>query len=432
MNDPYAPREQPPARPDELNELRGIGPSRLRERRRRRPNYALRRLMAMAVLLGLLIGAAIAVGNVMRHGTAPVTIAPACDPVDRINVLVVGIDPKPFPVAEGAKESKRLADTLMLFSLDPRAQRGFVLSIPRETKATLGSAGEGVLGDALAVGGLSLVRNTIEDLTGLTIQHHLALELEGAKTILNELGNCELYLNRPVRVEEPSLGLRLNRETGWQLLRPEDTLAFAFQRTEDEIDRLERQQMLVRMWQNTLRESWNNLWLNRVVSRAGAVMETNLNRPEFEKLVLKWRKIEGRNLTFALLPGEANDRGEWVLVPKRWEALLPRLQNTPTLKSPEELRATVEVLYEEGPEEKVVMLANTLQEQGFQVVRHAKAPQAIDETAVIDRLPGSQRSAALLDALLDAIGPARVELSADAASAYGAHMTVRLGRRFFR
>lgn len=432
MPDRFTSREPVAPLTDGSTDFPGLGPTRLRARRRRKPNYPLRRMMALAILLGLVGGVGTGIWNVVRNASKGPVIAPACDPADRVNVLVIGIDPKPFPVSGAPQESRRLADTLMLFSLDAKAARGYVLSIPRETKATLGNAGEGVLGDALAVGGLTLVRDTIEQLTGLTIRHHVALDLDASKRILKELGPCELHFNRPIKVDEESLGLKLNREAGWQLLQPDETLAFAFQRTEDEIDRLERQQMLVRMWQAKLHGTWNSLWLNRAFERAHDVLETDLNRRDFETIAVQWRQMAGRDLTFALLPGDANARGEWLLAPKRWDALLPRLQKAPSATAVPVLKPTVELLYDEGPEEKVILLAATLQEAGFQVIRHARAYQVSDETLIVDRLRSDERSVLVLEALLEAIGPARIEVTSDTMSPYGAQLTVRLGRRFFR
>ena len=431
MSDRYSPREPVAPPTDGFKDLSGLGPSRLRQRRRRRPNYQLRRILASAVLLGAVVGAGWAAVAALRTASAAPPILHACDPVDRLNVLVVGIDPKPFPVSEAPQESKRLADTLMLFSLDPRATRGYVLSIPRETKATLGKAGEGVLGDALALGGLTLVRDTIEQLTGLTIRHHVALDLDGARKILKELGPCELHFNRPIKMEESSLGLKLNRETGWQLLQPEDALAFAFQRTEDELDRLERQQLLVRMWQAKLNSTWNTIWLNRTIGKAHDVLETDLNRRDFENLVMQWRRMAGRDLSFSLLPGDANPRGEWILSLRRWDALLPRLQKAPTSTAVKDLKPSVELLYDDGTEEKVILLATTLQDAGFRVVRHARAYQVSDETVIVDRLRSDERSVPVLDTLMEAVGPARIEVTSDTVSPYGAQLTVRLGRRFF-
>jgi LCP family protein required for cell wall assembly len=445
MPDPFASRQQPPA-PDVPASL-GIGPSRLRQRRKqaRKPNYRLRRVVGVAVVLGVLGGVVLGMLSVFHAATQAPPVVPACDPPDRLNVLVVGIDPKPLPVQlpDSDKGARRLADTLMLFSLDPKATRGYVLSIPRETRATLGQAGDGVLGDALAIGGLPLVRDTIEQLTGLTIQHHVAMDLDAARETLEQLGPLEVHLNRPIRVEEPTLGLEISREAGWNILQPADVLAFGFERTEDELDRLERQQMLVATWQAKLHDAWNVAWISHAMTRSLNQLETDMPKQDFEATFEKWRAIAPHDLAFAMLPGEANARGEWLLAPRRWENLLARLQNTPRDTQPAEARPTVQLLHDAPEDARVLALAAKLQGQGFQVVHTGQALQVTDETLVVERPepaasakpgepPSAERHVPVLRALLEAVGPARVEVASQADSAYGARLTVRLGKRFFR
>ncbi|MEB3220733.1 MAG: LCP family protein [Candidatus Sericytochromatia bacterium] len=446
MQDPYLTRQQPA--PPDVPPALGFGPSQLRQRRKqaRKPNYHLRRFLGALMVLGLLGGAGAGVVNVFRAASRPPAVLPACDPPDRINVLVVGIDPKPLPIQlpDSDKGARRLADTLMVFSLDAKATRGYVLSIPRETRATLGQVGDGVLGDALALGGLTMVRDAIEQLTGLTIQHHVAVDLDAARTTLEQLGPLEVHLNRPIRVEEPSLGIELSREAGWNILRPDDVLAFGFERTEDELDRLERQQMLVAAWQAKLHDAWNVAWVSHAMTRSLDKLETDLPKQAFEAIFEKWRAVAPHDLAFTLLPGDANDRGEWLLAPRRWEHLLARLQNTPRDTAPTEIHPTVELLHDAPEDARVLALASTLQAQGFQVVHTAQATQVTDETLIVERPDGlpaakpgaeaapAERSVPVLRALLEAVGPARVEVATQPDSAYGARLTVRLGKRFFR
>lgn len=432
MHDPMTPIEQPiPAAPPPEG-LPELGPSRLKNRRKRRPGLFVRRLLALGVFLGLIAGAGLGASMALNSLFPPAKLQVPGDPSARQNVLVIGVDPKPLPIEDNDKASRRLADTLMLFSLDPQTMRGFVLSLPRETKATLGEAGEGVLGDALAVGGIPLVKDTVEELTGLTIQHHVALDLDAARAIVGKIGGTDLYVGKPIKFNDKDAGLTLDLGQGWHALSPEQTLAYAYQRTEDELDRLERQQMLVRTWQERLHASWNWLWLMQLGSQAVGVVETDLPKRDFEYLVGEWRRVAPLNVTFGLLPGDANRRGEWLMSPRRWEALLPRLQSAPGGRSPAEIKPTVEVLYDDGADERVMMLANTLQNQGFQVIRTAHYPVDQDESVVTDRLRADERSQAILAAIDQAVGGARIEVSSEAGAGYAAQITVRLGKRFFK
>lgn len=432
MTDPMTPIEQPiPAAPPPEG-LPELGPSRLRNRRKRRPGLFVRRMLALGVFVGLIAGAGLGASLMLNSLFPPAKLQPAGDPSARLNVLVIGVDPKPLPVEDTDKASRRLADTLMLFSLDPKAMRGYVLSIPRETKATLGEAGEGVLGDALAVGGIPLVRDTVEELTGVEIQHHVALDIDAARAIVGQLGGTELFVGKPVKFADPHAELKIDLQPGWHALTPEQTLGYVYQRTEDELDRLERQQMLVRTVHARLHESWNWLWLMQLGSKAVGVAETDLPKRDFEYLVGEWRQVRPLDLTFGLLPGDANRRGEWLMSPRRWEALLPRLQGAPTARPASELKPTVEVLYDDPADERVMLLATSLQNQGFQVIRTAHYPVDQDETVITDRLRADERSQAILQALDEAVGGARVEVSSDEGTGYAAKITVRLGKRFFK
>ena len=432
MHDPSTSTEPPITAVPPGEGLPELGPSRLKHRRKRRPGLFARRLLALGVFIGLLGAAGIGASYALNSLFPPGTLQAPGDVTARINVLVVGVDPKPLPVEDMDKASRRLADTLMVFSLDPKTMRAFVVSLPRETRATLGEAGDGVLGDALAVGGIPLVRDTAEELTGLTIQHYVALDLDAARQIVGEMGTSEIYVGKPIKFQDKHANLGLDLQPGWHTLSAEQTLAYAYQRTEDELDRLERQQMLVRAWQARLHESWNWLWLMQLGSKAVGLVETDLPKRDFEYLVGEWRRVVPLNLTFGLLPGDANRRGEWIMSPRRWDALLPRLQGTPGSRSAAEIKPNVELLYDDKGDERVMMLANTLQNQGFQVIRTAHYPVDQDETVVTDRLRADERSQALLAAIDQAVGGARIEVSSDEGAGYAAQITVRLGKRFFK
>lgn len=434
MTEPPNYLEQPIPGASPLEGLPELGPSRLRNRRqRRRPGLFFRRLVAVAVFVGVVGGVGMA-AMAAFNSLFPPSVQIAGDPNGRMNVLAIGIDPKPLPVEDNDKSSRRLADTLMLFSLDPKANRAYVLSIPRETKATLGEAGPGVLGDALAVGGIDLVKDTVEEVTGLEIQHYVSIDLDGARAVVRQLGAPEVYVGKPIKFADKETAIALDLKPGWHSLAPDDALAYAYQRTEDELDRLERQQMLVRTWQNQLHQAWNWLWLAQLSSRAVGSVETDLPKRDFEYMIGKWRSLDPQAITYALLPGDANPRGEWIMSPRRWDALLPRLQSIPGKKGITDVKASIEILYDDPADEKVMMLATTLQNQGFQVIRTAHYPVDQDDTVLTDRMRVDERSTNVLSAVDSAVGAggARIEVSADEVSGYAAQLTLKLGKRFFK
>jgi LCP family protein required for cell wall assembly len=409
-----------------------MGPSR-RKRRKRRFLW-IRRLIALAVLLALLVGVGLGVGQlarlVMPQGALNLGGAAPGEP---INILVIGVDPTPLPPDEMDKSTRRLADTVHVLSLDYTHHRAFVLTIPRDTRATLGKNGDGALGDGLALGGIPLVKDTVEELTGLTIHHYMWMDMDGAKEIAKDVGGMEEYLPAAMKFQDKATGLALDLPQGWQKLTPEQLLAYASHREPGgDLDRLQRQQKLIAQTQAKIHGTWAGLWYPGAVKAAQAVLTSDLPKADFEALAAEWRKVDPQNLSFALLPGDVSPQGEWIMSPKRWEALQPRLSALPTAKAVADLKPTVEILYKDPGDDKVMALADALTKQGFQVVRTQTQDVPQDESLIIDRSRADERSQPAVQALDTAVKGARVVIDPGDVTGYGVRYTVKLGKGFFR
>lgn len=420
------------ATPQPLADVPQMGPSR-RKRRKRRFLW-LRRFIALAVLVGLLAGIAFGIGQVARMVLPQQALnLGGAAPGEPINVLVIGVDPTPLPPDELDKATRRLADTVHVLNLDYKNHRAYVLTIPRDTRATLGKNGDGALGDALALGGIPLVKDTVEELTGLTIHHYLWMDMDGARQVVKELGGMEEYLPAAAKWEDKATGLALDKPAGWQQLTPEQTLAYASHREPGgDLDRLQHQQKLMAQVQAKIHGTWAGLWFPGAARRAFAGLTSDMPKADFEALAAEWRKVDPQDLSFALLPGEVSPQGEWVMSPKRWEALQPRLAAVPGAKAIADLKPTIEVVYKDAADDKVMALAEALTKAGFQVVRTQTQDVPQDETVIVDRSRADERSAPALKALGQAVKGGRVVIDPDDATGYGARFTVKLGKGFFR
>jgi LCP family protein required for cell wall assembly len=406
-----------------------------RRKRRRRRGVWLRRAAALAILAVLLAAGGVGAGTLLRMYVphAPLNLGGAA-PGEPINILVIGVDPTPVPVEDADKAVRRLADTIMVLSLNYQNKRAFVLSIPRDTRATLGQGGDGALGDALALGGIPLVKDTVEELTGLTIHHYIWVDLDGAKNIVKELGNTEEYLPKPLKFADAPTGLSLDLPAGWHDLTPQQTLAYEFHREPgQDLERIARQQMILGQWQQKIAAPLAAFWFPSAVKHALGEITTDIPKPDFESLAAEWRHVDPHSLTFALLPGEVSPKGEWLMSPARWEALLPRLQASPGTKPVVDVKPTLEIVYSDPAGDKVMTLADTLTKQGFQVLRTtAQADLSVDETILVDRTRADERSAIALQTIDSAVKGARVVIDPGDTNGYGAQYTLKLGKGFFR
>lgn len=416
-----------------------LGPSR---RKRKRRGLWLRRTVALLVLAGLLAGIGMGAGSLLRTllPPAPLNLGGAA-PGESLNILVVGVDPTPVPQDEADDTVRRLADTVLVLSLNYQQHRGFVLAIPRDTRATLGNNGDGALGDALALGHIPLLKDTVEQLTGLTIHHYIWLDMDGAKDLVKLAGGLDEYLTKPIKFSDAHTGLSLDLPAGPARLTPEQTLAYAYYREPGgDLDRLAREQKLISQWQARIRRPLAGLWFGSSVGKAMADITTDLPKADFEALADQWRQVDPRDLSYALMPGEVSAQGEWLMSPARWESLLPRLQAVPGTKAVVDAKPTVDITYSPPPDDKVknladnrvMALADDLTKAGFQVLRTARQDVPGDETLIVDRTRADQRSQPVIQALDAAVKGGRVVVDPGDINGYGSQYTLKLGDNFFQ
>jgi LCP family protein required for cell wall assembly len=357
-------------------------------------------------------------------------IGPSLD--ERMNVAVIAVDPVPMPPQPGDKATRRVADVVHVFSLDIKHHTGFVLSMPRQTFVVLGNE-PASLSDVLAFGGAARVKSTVEDVTGLPINAHVTMDVEALKSVLGTGGNTDVFMPKAVKFADAPSGLSLDVKEGWQSLSPEQALAYAWWRPDgDELARLDRQQMLMHEWQARANHPMAFMWFNRAVERGLSLATTDLPKRDFEHLAGELAKIHPDRMTYATIPGEVSPHGSWVPSTKRLESLISKLMVSPTDKSIAEAKPTVEILYDDKSDQKVMALATQLTDQGFQVIRTSRYPVSQVESKLVDRAKLELRSQPVLEALDHAVGGVRVVLAPDETNVYGAQYTLELGKGFFR
>jgi LCP family protein required for cell wall assembly len=111
------------------------------------------------------------------------------------NVLVIGTDQRP----PGSKEPGAFAggvrsDTLMLWRIGGGVSRR--LSIPRDTVAPIPGYGSTKINAAYAYGGPALTIKTVEQLTGVKINHVIIVNLANFPKFINAIGGIDVATGR--------------------------------------------------------------------------------------------------------------------------------------------------------------------------------------------------------------------------------------------
>ncbi|MFJ4776075.1 LCP family protein [Streptomyces sp. NPDC088762] len=124
------------------------------------------------------------------------------------NILVVGIDSR---AGLSKAEIDRLhvggkgcncTDVMMLVHLSADARRASVVSIPRDSYTEYATTGQprrlGKINGAFALGGGPLTVRTVEQATGLHVDHYLQTDFSGFETTVNRLGGATVCTDKPM------------------------------------------------------------------------------------------------------------------------------------------------------------------------------------------------------------------------------------------
>jgi LCP family protein required for cell wall assembly len=156
------------------------------------------------------------------------------------------------------------ADTLMLV----RAGGGAFekLSIPRDTFAAIPGQTSQKINAAYAFGGAPLQIETVENFLGIDIDHAVILDFEGFADFIDAIGGVEVSLRERVKSKisggASNGGITLKLDRGKSTLNGQEALALARTRTnlrnptENDIDRAERQQLILKGIKSRLTSPW--------------------------------------------------------------------------------------------------------------------------------------------------------------------------------
>jgi LCP family protein required for cell wall assembly len=184
------------------------------------------------------------------------------------NILLVGNDDRATATAAERKAigisldgGSTNTDTMMVMHVPANGKKATAISLPRDTWVSIPGHGMGRLNSAYADGksdgkgskaaGAQLLVRTIENLTGLTIDHYVSIDLLGFYRISNAIGGVQVCLLHAQNAStegdasHPHGYSGINLKKGLNTIKGKQALAFVRQRhglPRGDLDRIVRQQ----------------------------------------------------------------------------------------------------------------------------------------------------------------------------------------------
>jgi len=281
------------------------------------------------------------------------------------------------------------SDSIMVVQTDLENHRTVVLSIPRDLRVEIPGHGMGKINTAFSYpGGANLMVKTVEDLTGLQINHFVEVNFVGFQNLVNALGGVPVCINKPMF--DTYSGLKLSH-AGCYNLRGAQALAFVRARhvqgdTIPDFSRIARQQQFTRAIINKVMSAGAILHYPQIVKAISKdiVVDKRLNLYDLQDLTLRLSKLGQKGVVFRVVPSRPTviDGIDYVEATEGAQELFRRIKNGErlgiigvaqylTTLSPAEISVRV---YDANSNGKAQQVADYLQRAGFLVEPIETAP----------------------------------------------------------
>ncbi|HEX2820888.1 MAG TPA: LCP family protein [Streptosporangiaceae bacterium] len=261
-----------------------------------------------------------------------------------MNILVYGSDsragltPHEQYILRTGDDQTDNTDTIMIVHISPGRHLVTVLSIPRDTMVPVYECDSGpgytgqqvnpgqevIINSLLQIGGPTCLWKTVEQVTGIRIDHFIGIGMLGFVKVVNDLGGVNVCV--PYKVNDPVSGLDL--EAGEEHINGIQALAFWRTRedigTGSDLERIQRDQfMSAQVVKGVLSSGLlsNPLRLLSVITDAAASMTTDsgMTVSDLVEIAESFHDLSSKNVQFITAPNEP-----WTQDPDRIQFAQPQ------------------------------------------------------------------------------------------------------------
>lgn len=158
----------------------------------------------------------------------------------RINILLAATD-----------KGGLLTDTIMLASIDTKRNLINVMSVPRDTRVTIGNTHNNKINSVYAHAKegerIDALIDKLHELTGLSVNYYAVIHPDGFRNVIDVLGGVYIDVPQRMKYSDPTQDLYIDLQPGYQLLdgdKAEQFTRFRSYPTGD-LGRIEAQQMFI-------------------------------------------------------------------------------------------------------------------------------------------------------------------------------------------
>ena len=336
----------------------------------------------------------------------------------RTNVLIMGLDRTVSDQNPNIVYPVSRTDTLIAATFDPADHRVYLLSVPRDTRASIPGHGTTKINAAHAWGGGPLAIRTTENFLGVRFPYYIEITERGLVRLIDAVGGVNVRIEKDLNYDDNWDGLHIHLKKGYRRLGGKAAMEFARFRHDPlgDIGRVKRQQDVMSALLDELRRPRIVLRVNRILTVFQEDIQTNLSQKQLVTLALFGIRLPSGGFVRETLPGRFGG-GEWLPDVPRDRDLVARMFygfDAETLA-----RTTVEIVTDSAGRDAALDAEARLTALGMRIVR-VRTAAGPDSTAVVVHR-GDPRVAEIVASLL---GPASV---IDGTTTDGPDLTIQVG-----
>lgn len=231
-----------------------------RPRKRKRLGFFKALGLLLAIVLAFSIGAAVWIDTKLQRIDALQDYDGRLGNTSGTNWLLVGSDSRAGLSQEDADrlmageldESVGRTDTIMVVHIPRFGGDATMLSLPRDSWVDIPGYGQNKLNQAFSLGGPALLQQTVEQATGIHLDHYAEIGFGGFANVVDAVGGVEMCLDEPL--DDPMAGINL--QAGCQELDGPTALGYVRSRyasAQGDLDRVERQRKFLAALSNKIK-----------------------------------------------------------------------------------------------------------------------------------------------------------------------------------
>lgn len=387
-----------------------------KKNKKTKKHLVLKRLLLLILLIILAIVAYFVYGTIKNGGGASGFVATAMgqtkeeiENLEPFSALILG-------------SSENMTDTIMVFKYNPKTQKAYLISIPRDTytgnnKATATASDKinSIYRGQFAEKTLAAVNKV----TGLKLDYYIVVDTDALKALVDTIGGVYFDVPMDMKYTDKRQNLYIDLKKGYQLLdgdKAEQVVRFRHNQDgttydpeygDNDIGRMKTQRnFLTAVMKQTLKPG-NIMNIGKFIDIAQTYVKTNIPMDVIKQYIAPAVNFSTENLETGSLPGtpeKCNRVWLYIANPTKVKAYFTKMNNTlaniDEIPKEELSNIKIELLNGSGKSANLTKAKKVLKDAGFTVTKTGNT-NSTSKTSIINKSDVSENTLSSIGHLLE-------------------------------